>query len=93
MLPGSLTPDNSPPLSVRKQIADRMSIHSPKKSSSLGTIATSDPSSRDIMDHEIIALTNDVKKFSDSLARLKLLFTEGIGWCIFFFFFSWDLFK
>ncbi|CAL1545224.1 unnamed protein product [Lymnaea stagnalis] len=56
------------------------SVQIPKKSSSLGTIATSEPSSPNIIDHdEIISLTQDVKKFSDSLARLRLLFTEGIN--------------
>ena len=48
----------------------------------MGTIATGTDEGQDpgIMDHdEIIALTHDVKKFSDSLARLKLLFTDGFG--------------
>ena len=48
----------------------------------MGTIATTTDEKQDpgMMDHdEIIALTQDVKKFSDSLARLKLLFTDGFG--------------
>ncbi|RUS77642.1 hypothetical protein EGW08_014585, partial [Elysia chlorotica] len=55
-------------------------VHLPKKSNSMGTITTTTDEKQEpgMMDHdEIIALTQDVKKFSDSLARLKLLFTEG----------------
>ncbi|XP_013073808.2 rho GTPase-activating protein 45-like isoform X1 [Biomphalaria glabrata] len=55
------------------------SVHPPKKSCSLGTITSSEPPSPSIIDHdEILALTQEVKKFSDSLARLRLMFTEGI---------------
>ncbi|XP_035827402.1 rho GTPase-activating protein 45 isoform X1 [Aplysia californica] len=78
--PFNTSPHGSPPLSVRKLMQQKMqSLPSPKKSSSLGTIATGDQQNPGMIDHdEIIALTHDVKKFSDSLAKLKLLFTEGI---------------
>ena len=52
------------------------SMHTTKKSTSLGTIG----SPVGMIDHdEIITLTRDVKRFSDTLASFKLLFTEGIG--------------
>ncbi|GFS13572.1 minor histocompatibility protein HA-1-like [Elysia marginata] len=72
----------SPPLSARRLMQRTMqgTLHLPKKSSSMGTISTATDEAHDqgMIDHdEIIALTQDVKKFSDSLARLKLLFTDG----------------
>ena len=51
------------------------------KSTSLSTIGN-DPSDPVVVDHnEIIALTHDVKNFSDTLAKLKFLFIEGLGEC------------
>lgn len=51
------------------------------KSTSLSTIGN-DPADPVVVDHnEIIALTHDVKNFSDTLAKLKFLFIEGLGEC------------
>ncbi|KAK7468187.1 hypothetical protein BaRGS_00036600 [Batillaria attramentaria] len=48
------------------------------KSTSLSTIGN-EPGESVVVDHsEIIALTHDVKNFSDTLAKLKILFIEGL---------------
>ncbi|KAH9523439.1 Rho GTPase-activating protein 45 [Bulinus truncatus] len=78
--PVSPSPDSCPLSPDREFIFMRMqSVQPPKKSCSLGTIATSEMHSPSIINHdEILALTQEVKKFSDSLGRLRLMFTEGI---------------
>lgn len=48
------------------------------KSTSLSTIGN-DPADPVVDHNEIIALTHDVKNFSDTLAKLKFLFIEGLG--------------
>lgn len=49
------------------------------KSTSLSTMVN-EPGDPVVIDHtQIMALTQDVKNFSDTLAKLKLLFLEGLG--------------
>ena len=49
------------------------------KSTSLSTIGN-EPADSVMVDHsQILALTHDVKNFSDTLAKLKVLFIEGLG--------------
>ena len=55
--------------------------HSPVigKSTSLST-NLNEPGDPAVIDHsQIMILTQDVKNFSDTLAKLKLLFLEGLG--------------
>ncbi|XP_076440442.1 uncharacterized protein LOC143279954 isoform X2 [Babylonia areolata] len=49
------------------------------KSTSLSTIGNDPTADPVVVDHsEILALTHDVKNFSDTLAKLKVLFIEGL---------------
>lgn len=54
------------------------------KSSSLGSIHNEDGSAVIVDQDDIIALTTDVKSFSDALAKLKTAFTSGTGTVFYF---------